>query len=571
MNRRDLIRLRPRREVYDAIVVGSGMTGGWAAKQLTEAGLRTLVLEAGPLIVPERDYAEHVPTYEMRFRGWGDRRALEERQSIQRLCYACDEPAAKFFVDDLDNPYTHDDDKPFLYIRGRQVGGRSIMWARQSYRLSDIDFSANAKDGHGTDWPIRSADLSPWYDLVEEFVGVSGRAEGLEQLPDGRFLPPMELMCVEEQLGRAVAHGWGASRKLTIGRAAVLTRDHNGRQACHYCGPCHRGCITRSYFSSLNATLPAAEATGRMTLRPDSVVESVRWDPATGRARGVRVIDRNSRDEIEFEGRVVFLAASALESARILLNSKSTDFPDGLANSSGVLGHYLMDHTMGPGVRARFPGWESQTYAGNRPNGFYIPRFRNVTEPTSGFLRGYGFQGGGSRVGWDRGESEPGFGAAFKRQMLDPGPWEMWMEGFGECLPRYGNHVELDPDVVDAWGVPVLRIHCAWSENEKAIVADAQARAVEMLEAAGATDIDVAHEINPPGLTIHEMGTARMGRDRKESVLNGFNQSWDVRNLFVVDGGAMASSGCQNPSLTYMALTARACAYAVDAMNRNEL
>ncbi len=312
-----------RQEQYDAIVVGSGITGGWAAKELTGAGMNTLVLEAGPMIVPERDYVEHIPPYQMPFRGLGDRRALDEEQPIQKECYACDEPGRKFFVNDRENPYTHDDDKPFLWIRGRQVGGRSIMWARQSYRLSDFDFEANVKDGIAIDWPIRYADLAPWYDRVEEFIGVSGRAEGLPQLPDGRFLPPMEMACVEKVVRDAIARHFGATRRMTIGRSAVLTRDHNGRAACHYCGPCHRGCITRSYFSSLTATLPAAEATGNLTLRPDSVVHSVIWDPRVGRVTGVRVIDRETREPLEFFGRIVFLAASALESTRILLNSTS--------------------------------------------------------------------------------------------------------------------------------------------------------------------------------------------------------------------------------------------------------
>ena len=346
--------IRPRRQEYDAIVVGSGMSGGWAAKELTELGARVLVLEAGPMIVPEQDYAEHLPTYEMPYRGWNDRKALAATQPIQRECYACDEVARKFFVNDIENPYTTDPDKPFRWIRGRQVGGRSIMWGRQCYRMSDLDFEANARDGHGLDWPIRYADLAPWYDHVEAFAGISGRAEGLPQVPDGVFLPPMQMSCVEEHVRDAIGSSYGGSRRMTIGRVAVLTQDHKGRSACHYCGPCHRGCRTLSYFSSINSTLPAAEATGRLTLRPNSVVPSVIWDPRAGRVTGVRVIDAESHDELEFHARTIFLAASALESARILLNSKSADFPDGLANSSGVLGKYLMDHTMGVGARANF-------------------------------------------------------------------------------------------------------------------------------------------------------------------------------------------------------------------------
>ena len=569
--RRAFFHIRPRRQEYDAIVVGSGMSGGWAAKELTELGANVLVLEAGPMIVPERDYAEHLPTYEMPYRGWNDRRALAAEQPVQRECYACDEVARKFFVNDIENPYTTDPDKPFLWIRGRQVGGRSIMWARQCYRLSDLDFEANAREGYGVDWPIRYADLAPWYDHVEAFVGISGQAEGLPHLPDGVFLPPMQMSCVEEHVRDAIAGAFGGRRMMTIGRTAVLTRDHKGRRACHYCGPCHRGCRTRSYFSSINATLPAAEATGRLTLRPNSVVPGVIWDRRTGRASGVRVIDAETREETEFHARAIFLAASALESTRILLNSKSPDFPDGLANSSGVLGKYLMDHTMGVGARATFAGWEDRTTRGRRPNGIYIPRFRNVTEPASDFLRGYGYQGSAVRTGWDRGVAMSGFGAEFKRDLLRPGPWEFGLGGFGECLPREENHVSLDPEQVDAWGIPTLRISCAWSDNERLMMRDAALQAAEMLEAGGGRDITIDTDMTPPGLTIHEMGTARMGRDPATSVLNAHNQAWDVPNLFVVDGAAMASSGCQNPSLTYMAFAARASHYAVWASRRGEI
>ncbi len=563
--------IRQRRQEYDAIVVGSGMSGGWAAKELTELGATVLVLEAGPMIVPEQDYGEHIRTSEMPYRGWNDRKALAADQPIQSQCYACDEVARKFFVNDNEHPYTSDPDKPFLWIRGRQVGGRSIMWARQCYRLSDIDFEANARDGNGIDWPIRHADLAPWYDHVEAFVGISGQAEGLPQVPDGVFLPPMPMSCVEEHMRDAIDRAFGGTRRMTIGRAAVLTRDHKGRRACHYCGPCHRGCRTRSYFSSINATLPAAEATGRLTLRPNSVVPSVIRDPARGRVTGVRVIDRETHEEMEFHARTIFLGASALESTRILLNSKSSDFPDGLANSSGVLGKFLMDHAMCDDTRAIFDGWEDRTTRGRRPNGIYIARFANVTEPASDFVRGYGFQGAAERVGWGRGVSMAGFGADFKRELTQPGPWEFRLHAFGECLPREENHVALDPEQVDAWGIPTLRISCEWSENERVMMREAVERAGEMLDAAGGRDIELQRLVSPPGLAIHEMGTARMGRDPATSVLNAFNQAWDAPNLFVIDGAAMTSSGCQNPSLTYMALAARASHYAVRASRRGEI
>ena len=563
--------IRRRRQEYDAIVVGSGMSGGWAAKELTELGATVLVLEAGPMIVPERDYGEHTRPSEMPYRGWNDRKALAADQPIQSQCYACDEVARKFFVNDNEHPYTSDSEEPFLWIRGRQVGGRSIMWARQCYRLSDLDFEANARDGHGIDWPIRYADIAPWYDHVDAFVGISGQAEGLAQVPDGVFLPPMPMSCVEEHMRDSIERAYGGTRRMTIGRTAVLTRDHRGRRACHYCGPCHRGCRTRSYFSSINATLPAAEATGRLTLRPNSVVPGVIWDPGRGRVTGVRVIDRESHEELEFHARTVFLGASALESTRILLNSTSSDFPDGLANSSGVLGKYLMDHAMCDDTRAIFDGWEDRTTRGRRPNGIYIARFANVTEPSSDFVRGYGFQGAAERLGWGRGVSMPGFGAGYKRELTRPGPWEFRLHAFGECLPREENHVALDPDQVDAWGIPTLRIRCEWSENERAMMGEAVEQAAEMLEAAGARDIVPQPVVSPPGLAIHEMGTARMGRDPATSVLNGFNQAWDVPNLFVIDGAAMTSSGCQNPSLTYMALAARTSHYAVWASRRGEI
>jgi choline dehydrogenase-like flavoprotein len=557
---------------FDAIVVGSGITGGWAAKELCERGLRTLVLEAGRNIDPAADYVEHVQPWEVRFRGRGDRQALERDQFIQKNCYACDEYGAKFFVNDRENPYEFDSDKPFHWIRGRHVGGRSITWGRQVYRWSDLDFEANDRDGIGVDWPIRYRDIAPWYDHVERFIGVSGQPEGLPQLPDGRFLPPMEMRCAERYVREKLMEKWRGERVLTIGRCAVLTRNHNGRAACHYCGPCERGCITHSYFSSIGSTLPAARTTGRLTLRPNSVVQGVIYDEARDRATGVRVIDADTLQTREFHARVIFLCASTLESTRILLNSRTNRFATGLGNSSGQLGRNLMDHVFGAGASGTIAGMEDRTSYGRRPNGIYIARFRNVKEPHPSFRRGYGFQGGASRPSVPR--PRTGYGPEFKQALLrrqELGPWRFSIGGWAECLPREDNVAELHPTLTDKWGIPALRITCTWGPNELALLEDMQVTAAEMLEAAGATNIRTYNDKLPPGLCIHEMGTARMGRDPKQSVLNGHNQLWDAKNVFVTDGACMTSSANQNPSITYMALTARACAYAVAAMKRNEL
>ncbi len=556
---------------YDAVIIGSGITGGWAAKELTEKGLNTLVLEAGRTIIPDQDYVEHVPVWELKYRGWDNRAERERTQQVQRECYyACDEYSHKFFVSDVENPYSSDPGKHFSWIRGRQVGGKSITWGRQSYRWSDLDFDANLKDAIAVDWPIRYADIAPWYDYVEEFAGISGQAEGLPQLPDGKFLPPMEMTCVELDFKDALASHFD-DRMMTIGRSAVLTRAHKGRAPCHYCGFCHRGCITQSYFSSLNSTLPAAQKTGRLTLRPYSVVHSLIFDSKTRKVSGVRVIDAQSKNALEFKGRIIFLCASTLESTRILLNSGTPEFPNGLANSSGELGHNLMDHHMGAGANAMMPGHEDKLPFGNRPNGIYIPRFRNVNSKQKDFIRGYGYQGGGFREGWSRGMWMSGIGADFKNALRKPGPWRMGMGGFGECLPNHHNYVEIDKEKLDAWGVPTLKIHCAWGDNEHSMSRDIAIQAGEMLAAAGAKDIQVYQEISSPGLGIHEMGTARMGRDPRTSVLNAHNQAHDAKNLFITDGGCMTSSSCVNPSLTYMALTARACDFAVSEMKRNNL
>lgn len=560
-----------RQQPYDAIVVGSGIAGGWAAKELTEKGLKTLLLERGRYVEHGKDYiTEHLPTWKLPYRGWGDRRLYETDYPVQRQCYAFGEATRHFFVNDREHPYLHPDDKPFSWLRGYQLGGRSILWARQSYRWSDLDFEANARDGFGVDWPIRYRDLEPWYDHVESFAGISGQAEGLPQLPDGEFLPPMEMNCVERQVKERIEKAF-PERRMTIGRTAVLTKSLGKRMRCHYCGPCERGCSTRSYFSSLTSTLPAALETGNLTVRAHSVVHSVIYDEEKDQATGVRVVDALTRESHEFSARVVFLCASTLGSTQILLNSSTPRFPDGLANSSGALGHYLMDHPHSVAVSAEMPGFADRYYRGTRPNGIYIPRFRNLGDQHPDFLRGYGFQGGGLRTGWHRGLEIPGLGVELKQRLRDPGPWRMRFTPFTECLPRFENYVTLNPDRLDRWGIPQLEIHCAWSDNERRLEQDAMDTAAEMLEAAGGRDIEAVHRDYPPGHGIHEMGTARMGRDPETSVLNGWCQAHDVPNLFVTDGAAMASSACQNPSLTYMALTARACDYAVTRLKRGDL
>ena len=556
---------------FDAIVIGSGMTGGWAAKELSELGLRTLVLEGGRAISP-RDYSEHRPAWELPFHGLGDRRAVDARQSVQRRSVTFDEWSHGFWTDDVDHPYSTPDDKRFDWLRGRQLGGKSTIWGRQVYRLSDLDFEANARDGIAIDWPIRYRDIAPWYDKVEAFIGVSGRREGLAHLPDGPFLPPMAMSCVEEHVRDRIASTYGGERLMTIGRAAVLTAPLHGRPACHYCGPCHRGCSTRSYFSSLNATLPAAMATGRCTLLTDSIVSHVTVDSDTARVRGVHVIDRNTRATREYRARVVFLCASALESARILLNSRSRAHPNGLANASDQVGRNIMDHIKLGGATGEFGGWADRRTTGARPNGIYVPRFRNIRQKHGGFIRGYGYQGRATRQTWqERLRTIDGIGSSLKQRLTDLGPWVMSLNGFGETLPRPENRCTIHPTLVDAWGIPSLHVEATWSANELAIHKDMTEQAAEMLQAAGATNIQPSTRVSVPGNTNHEMGTARMGRDRRTSVLNGWNQAWDVPNLFITDGACMASSGNQNPSLTYMALTARAAHYAADAMKRRDL
>lgn len=545
-------------QTYDAIIVGSGASGGWVAKQLTEAGLRVAVLEAGRKLDPAVDFTEHKQPFEMPLRG---RRLgpleTQNDQLVQKECYQCDEYTNHLFIKDTEHPYTTPRDRPFIWIRGRHVGGKSIMWARQSYRLSDYDLKATSRDGFGEDWPISYAELAPYYDRVERFIGISGQAEGLPQLPDGQFLPPMHLSCGEQHLRKAVKDRFG--RTVTIGRVAILTQNLNGRPKCHYCGPCSRGCTTGSYYSSPASTLPAAAATGKLTLIPNAIVSHILTDDR-GKCSGVYYVDRLTRNHRAATAKMVILCASTLESTRIMLNSRSSRHPNGIANSSRVLGHYLMDHVMGGGASGQLPMLRgTPDTRGNRPNGIYLARFRNIETKHPAFLRGYGFQGSSHESKWGHAFGLPGFGADFKRSVKEQRPWSINLGGFGECLPQFENYCELDKKQVDAWGIPVLHISMAFGDNERKMVQDMADTAEEMLKAAGVENIRRTEEISKPGLAIHEVGSARMGNDPKTSVLNRWQQAHDVSNLFVMDGACYPASACQNPTVTLMALASRAC------------
>lgn len=553
---------------FDVIVVGSGISGGWAAKELTERGARVLLIERGRSIRPGEDYQfEHKTPWEMPFNGFGDRRRYQAEQPIQSRSRGFEEGSAQFFVNDVDHPYQVEPGSRFSWLRGYHLGGRSLTWGRASFRLSDFNFEENKRDGHGIDWPIRYADIQPWYDHVESFIGVSGTREGIETLPDGKFLPGFPLNCIEEYAKKGIEKSF-PDRRLINERSAVLTRDHNGRAACHLCGPCHRGCSTGSYFSSQSSTLPAAEATGRLTVMTDTIVAGLDYDPGTKRISGVRTINSRTRSRHTLRARVVFLNASTLGTLHILLNSTSESFPYGLANTSGALGRGLMDTLKGPMITGTFAGFEGVEPLGNRPTGIYIPRFRNMTDRQPGFLRGYGYQGSGSRTMWTRGVNSPLIGAALKADLRKPGPWKITLGAMGEPLPNDGNMVQLDPARKDKWGLPQLRVTHRWSSNEERMAEDMANEGEAMLRAAGAASITSVREIKPGGETNHEMGGARMGRDPANSILNGFNQAHGIANLFVTDGACMTSSPCQNPSLTYMALTARAADYAMTQMKQ---
>lgn len=551
---------------YDAIVIGSGLSGGWAAKELTEKGLTVLMLERGHQLIHITGYeTAMMKPWQFKHRG---RITEEQRKTHEFLSrdYPYSEDNASYWFKDSDAPY--EEIKKFDWFRPDIVGGKSIMWGRQSYRWSDQDFGANAKDGHGIDWPIRYKEIEPWYEYVEKFAGISGQKEGYAPLPDSHFMPPMEMNCVELEVKKGIESNF-KQRIMTIGRTANITVRHNGRGPCQYRNLCSRGCPFGAYFSTQSTTLPPAMATGRLTVRPDSIVTEVTYDKDKQRATGVKVIDANTMQAREYFAKIIFVNASTVGSAFILLNSVSDRFPNGLGNDSGVVGRYLMDHQFRYGAAGEAEGFDDKYYFGRRANGIYVPRYRNVDpKEKRDYVRGFGYQGGASREGWQRGIAEMGVGKDFKKELSQPGIWEMGLGGFGECLPYYDNRMYLDHTKKDKWGLPSVVFDCGFKENEEEMRKDMVNDAAEMLEAAGIKNVKTYQEGSTPGQAIHEMGTARMGNDPKQSVLNKWNQMHAVKNIFITDGSCMDSTACQNPSLTFMALTARACDYAVKEMKK---
>ena len=553
-----------KQNTYDAIVIGSGISGGWAAKELTQKGLKVLLLERGGAYEHIKDYkTASMNPWELANRGATTVQQRQEYPVIHRG-WAASEVVMDAWANEKDCPYT--EIKPFTWWRSYRMGGRSILWGRQSYRLSDLDFEANLKDGYGTDWPIRYKDIAPWYDYVERFAGISGSKEGLPHLPDGEFLPPMDLNCVEKDAAAKIKERFKGQRHLIIGRVANLTAPIEGRTNCQFRNRCWEGCPFGGYFSTQSSTLPAALATGNLTVRPDSIVTQILYDKDSGKAKGVEVLDANSMQTYTFSSKIVFLCASALNSTWILFNSATDIWPGGLGSSSGQLGHNVMDHHYNLGASGRIEGYEDKYVYGRRPNGFYIPRFVNLNGDKRDYLRGFGYQGGAGREGWSREIAELNIGAGFKEAITEPGSWTIGATGFGEILPYHENKISLDQQRKDKWGLPILAMDAELKENELNMRRDIVLELKAMLEAAGAKDIKTWDNGHAIGHGIHEMGTARMGRDPKSSVLNGFNQVWDAPNVFVTDGACMTSSACQNPSLTYMAITARAVNFAVETL-----
>jgi choline dehydrogenase-like flavoprotein len=557
--------------VYDAIVVGSGISGGWAAKDLTEKGLKVLMLERGRNIEHVKDYVNATKEiWEFPHRGRATQQMIEDYPVLKRD-YPLNETVLDYWVKDSESPYT--EVKRFDWFRGYHVGGRSIMWGRQSYRWSEQDFEENLKDGHGVDWPIRYKDIAPWYSYAEKFAGISGSKEGLAELPDGEFLPAMEMNVVEKDVAARIKQHYKGSRHMFIGRVANITqpKPEQGRANCQYRNRCWRGCPFGAYFSTQSSTLPAAMATGNLTLRPFAIVTKIIYDKDSKKATGVEILDAETNKTEVFKSKIVFLNASALNSAWILMNSATDIWPDGLGSSSGELGHNVMDHHLGVYAGGTVEGYDDKYLFGRRPNGIYVPRFRNIGSDKRDYLRGFGYQGAASRQGWSREVAELNVGADFKNAISEPGNWTMGMGGFGEILPYHENKITLDKTKKDKWGLNVLSFDVELKDNEKKMRIDMLNDAKEMLEAAGVKNVNGRDGDGTPGRGIHEMGTARMGRDPKTSVLNAYNQVWDAKNVFVTDGACMTSASSVNPSLTYMALTARAADFAVSELKKGNL
>lgn len=554
---------------YDAIVIGSGISGGWAAKELSEKGLKTIMLERGRNI-------EHIKDYKTAGKNpWefehGGRTTQEQRKKfpIIHRGFAASEGTMDYWTNEQDCPYV--EIKPFTWWRSYQVGGRSLLWGRQSYRWSDFDFEANAKDGYGVDWPIRYKEIASWYDYVEKFAGISGSREGIPQLPDGQFLPPMELNCVEKDVAARIKEHYKGMRHMIIGRVANVTAPISGRTPCQFRNRCWEGCPFGGYFSTQSSTLPAATATGNLTVRPFSIVTRILYDKDSKKAKGVEVLDAETNTTYEFYAKIVFVCASALNSAWVLMNSATDIWPEGLGSSSGELGNNIMDHHYNLGASGTMEGYEDKYVNGRRPNGIYVTRFSNLFGDKRDYLRGFGYQGAASRQGWSREIAELNIGAEFKEALTEPGQWTMGIGGFGEILPYHENKISLDKNKKDKWGLPVLAMDAELKENELKMRKDIVAEGKAMLEAAGVKNVKTWDNGHAIGHGIHEMGCARMGKDPKTSVLNGNNQVWDAKNVFVTDGACMTSSACQNPSLTYMALTARAAEFAVSELKKQNI
>lgn len=556
-------------QTFDAIVVGSGISGGWAAKELTEKGLKVLMLERGRNIEHIKDYVNaNKEAWDFPHRGRKTQEMIKDYPVLNRD-YPLNETNLDYWVNEKESPYT--EVKRYDWFRGYHVGGRSLMWGRQSYRWSDFDFEANAKDGIAVDWPVRYKDIAPWYDYVEKFAGISGNRDGLVQLPDGQFLPPMDMTCVEKDASKRLKEYYKGARQMIIGRTANLTVAHEGRTNCQFRNKCWLGCPFGAYFSTQSSTLPAAQKTGNLTLRPWSIVTKVLYDKDKKRATGVEVLDAENNQTYVYKAKIIFLNASTFNTSWILMNSATDIWPDGLGSSSGELGHNIMDHHLGVGAGGRVEGYEDKYYYGRRANGIYIPRFRNLFGDKRDYLRGFGYQGGASREGYRHEVAELSIGAAYKEALTEPGSWTMGIMGFGEIIPDHANKITLDKNKKDKWGLPVLSFDAELKENELKMRKDMQEDAKEMLDAMGVKDINGYDANGIQGRGIHEMGTARMGADPKTSVVNKNNQVWDAPNVFITDGSFMTSAACVNPSLTYMAFTARAADFAVSELKKQNL